>query len=95
MPYRLTATAEADLLEIGNFIAADNPRAAAKLLRDIDKACALLGEGPMLGRARPEIATGARSWPVGRYLVLYRPLDSGIEIVRIVHGARRLHRILD
>jgi plasmid stabilization system protein ParE len=53
MPWRLTPKAEADLVEIGDRIAADNPRAARRLLAQIEKACALLGEGPLLGRARP------------------------------------------
>jgi toxin ParE1/3/4 len=53
----------------------------------------LLADNPRLGRARPEIAPDARAWSVGRYLVLYREQDDGIEIVRVVHGASRLEQI--
>ena len=43
-------------------------------------------------------AIGAlRFLPVGRFrkhLVFYRPFDGGIELVRVLHGARDLDRIL-
>lgn len=94
MRYRLTPGAEADLADIGDYVAQDNPPAALQLIGRIEKACALLGENPQLGPARPELAPEARSWVVGRYLILYRPIAAGAEIVRIVHGARDLPRLL-
>jgi len=30
---------------------------------------------------------------VGRYLILYRAVDDGVEIVRVVHGARDMEQI--
>jgi toxin ParE1/3/4 len=50
--------------------------------------------GPHLGIERPDIADGVRAWPVGRYLILYRDLGGGVEIVRYIHGARRLRDLL-
>jgi hypothetical protein len=38
-------------------------------------------------------AADARAWTVGRYLVLYREQGDGSEVVRVVHGARRIERI--
>jgi toxin ParE1/3/4 len=32
-------------------------------------------------------------WPVGKYLILYRAAADGIEVVRVVHGARDLERV--
>jgi toxin ParE1/3/4 len=43
-----------------------------------------------MGPARPDIAPDARAFVVGRYLVLCRLVDDGIEIIRVVHGARDL-----
>ena len=85
--------AEADLLEIWLYVAQDSPRAADRLLDRIETQCRLLADNPRLGRARPEIAPDARAWKVGRYLVLYREQGDGIEVVRVVHGARRIERI--
>jgi toxin ParE1/3/4 len=33
-----------------------------------------------------------RSFPVGEYLIFYRPLSDGIELARIMHGARNIRR---
>jgi plasmid stabilization system protein ParE len=38
-----------------------------------------------------------RFWPVKKYtdyLVIYRPLNDGAEIVRVIHGARDMARML-
>jgi toxin ParE1/3/4 len=87
---RRTARAEDDLVDIWIYIAHDNPDAADRLLEEIDRKCDLLADNPRLGHARPDIAPEFRHWPVGNYLILYRPLPDGIEVVRVVHGARRL-----
>jgi len=83
--------AETDLVEIWQFIARDDPR--DRQLDRIDAQCRVLAANPRLGRLRPEIAPDARAWVVGRYLILYRALDDGVEIVRVVHGARALEQI--
>ena len=44
----------------------------------------------MIGRARPEIRADLRSFPYGAYLILFRALEDGVEIVRVVHAARNL-----
>jgi toxin ParE1/3/4 len=91
-PRRLirTAQAEEDLIQIWVYIALDNPQAADHLLDVLDEKSHLLAENPRLGVERVDIAPALRSWPVGSYLILYRELDDGAEIVRYVHGARRL-----
>ncbi len=91
--YTKRPRAEADLLEIWLYIAQDSPRAADRLLDRIEAQCRLLADNPRLGRARPEIAPDARAWIVGRYLILYRARDDGIEVVRVVHGAREIEPI--
>ncbi|MBD2772952.1 type II toxin-antitoxin system RelE/ParE family toxin [Iningainema tapete] len=85
-----TAKTEEDLIEIWTYIAADNPAAADRLLDQIDAKCQMLADNPGLGQARPDIAPQLRYFPVGRYLILYRVISEGIEVVRIVHGARHL-----
>jgi toxin ParE1/3/4 len=91
--YTTRPKAEADLLEIWLYIAQDSLRAADRLLDRIAAQCRLLADNPRLGRSRPEIAPDARVWVVGRYLVLYRAQDDGIEVVRVVHGAREIEQI--
>ena len=91
--YTKRPKAEADRLQIWLYVARDSPRAADRLLDQIETQCRLLADNPRLGRARPEVAPEARAWIVGRYLVLYREQDDGIEVVRVVHGARRVEQI--
>jgi toxin ParE1/3/4 len=82
--------AEQDLIEIFLHISRDNPLAAEKTVRAINSKCEMLARSPMGGRARPELRTDLRSFPYRAYLILYRALGDGVEIVRIVHSARNL-----
>jgi toxin ParE1/3/4 len=45
---------------------------------------------PDLGRLRRDLAPHLRSHPIGRYVIFYRSTNHGIEIVRVLHGARDL-----
>ena len=85
-----TAQAEEDLIDIWLYIAQDNPAAADRLLDKIDGKILLLAEQPAIGRAREDIAPDLRFLPIGKYLILYRIILDGIEIVRVVQGARNL-----
>lgn len=53
-----------------------------------------LAKTPYLGMARNDIAKGVRHFPVRNYLILYRVHDDGVEVVRYVHGKRRLHDLI-
>ena len=48
---------------------------------------------PGLGPERPELGKGLRSFPVGNYLIVYRPANDGIHLIRVVHGSRNLRRL--
>ncbi len=89
-----TAQAEEDLVEIWTYIGRDNPAAADRLLDLLDAKSQSLAHNPQIGRARNDIAAGVRHFPVGRYLILYRDIGDGVEIVRYVHGMRRLQDFL-
>ena len=88
--FRKTARAEEDLIDIWLYIAQDNPDAADNLLDTIEEKGRLLAENPEPRQTRPDIADEFRYLPVGRYLMLYRVIDGGIELVRVVHGMRLL-----
>jgi toxin ParE1/3/4 len=45
---------------------------------------------PDMGRLREELAARLRRFPVGNYVVFYRSIAGGIEIARVLHGARDL-----
>jgi toxin ParE1/3/4 len=92
--FRLRPEAEADIERIASYIAEDNPRAAKRWFEDIHLHCQQLGEMPGIGAARFDVRPGLRMLPVGNYLILYREVDDGAEIVRIIHGARQWQELL-
>jgi toxin ParE1/3/4 len=91
---RRSALAEEDYRAIWRYIAADNPDAADRLLRRIDGKLELYARNPRMGTARDKLMPGLRSFPVGAYLAFYRITAEGIELVRLLHGARDLKSLL-
>ena len=89
MSYRLRPEAQADIEAIALYIYEDNPAAARRWLADMEKRCERLGRMPDLGVARPDVRPNLRMLAAGSYIVLYQKIPDGVEIVRVVHGARR------
>lgn len=89
MKIRLTKAAIRDLREARAYIATDDPEAALKVISMLDKAIALIGEKPQIGR--PIQSQSAREWSVPRlpYVIPYRVSDGVIEIIRIYHTSRK------
>jgi len=85
-----TSRAHTDLVEIALHIARANPTPANAWLDAIEQKCRLLASMPEMGRLRPELAPGIRSWAVGEYVLFYQPILDGIVLVRVLHGSRDL-----
>jgi toxin ParE1/3/4 len=85
--------AEADLIDIGSFIAESDPRQADRLVDRIRHSCQMLSRFPKAGPLRPDIAPAVRIMVVLKYIVVYRVRPRRIEIVRIAHGARDLRHL--
>lgn len=86
--------ARVDLIEIWNYVADDSPANADRLLDLINKQCQTLARFPKMGRARSELSPSLRSFPVGNYVIFYREVSKGIEIIRVLHGARDIEGIM-
>lgn len=82
-----------DLSEIWDYIADDNERQADTFVDLIDQKFQELARHPNMGRSREELDEGLRSFPVGRYVIFYRIIPEGIEIIRVLHGSRDLNAI--
>ena len=87
--------AAADLAEIWAYIAEDSPDHADAFLDRIDKEFRALARRPRMGRTRPELSPALRSIPVGCYVVFYVPRTGGIDVVRVLHGARDLDSLFE
>jgi toxin ParE1/3/4 len=88
--YRYSSDANADIERLALYIFDRNPLAADNFLNALDETCELLAQHPLLGRLRPELGEGLRSFPVGNYLIFYLPGKEGIDVARVIYGGRDL-----
>jgi toxin ParE1/3/4 len=91
--YRLTRSARGDLSEIHEYIARDKPETAKRYLSILRDQCRLLADNPGLGLQGEEYL-GLYKFPVGNYLIFYRPVSDGIQVIRVLHGSRDIEREL-
>jgi toxin ParE1/3/4 len=89
----LDLAAKADLIDIWQYIADDNPDAADRMLDRIWDGFCVIERCPYGGTARPELAINLRCYSVGNYVIYFRPAPRGVEIVRVLHGARDVDAI--
>lgn len=88
---RFTVPASRDLEEIVDYVAEQaNVDVAEALLKKVNGRCQQLLQFPGLGRKRDNLYSGIRSLSVESYLIFYREIEEGIEILRIVSGYRDL-----
>ena len=91
---QITEHAENDLVEIGTFIAKDSPIHAARFIAAIEEHCRILATYPLIGRTRGELLPGIRSITYGHYTILYCILENTVEVLRVIHSARDIKRML-
>ncbi len=84
----ITPEAAADLTDIAYFIAQDNPDRAKSFTREIVAHCHRLANTPHAGRPRPEPGPAVRSIPHGQYVIFYRLIEAGTEILHIKRGLK-------
>jgi len=85
--YSLSPEAIKDLLTIrANTQNKGGIQQAQKYIDALEIKCEKLARSPYIGRERPEIKPGYRSITEGKHVIFYRVGDSGIDILRILHG---------
>jgi plasmid stabilization system protein ParE len=91
----LSAAAEDDLRQIGDWIAQDYPSRAVTFVVELERACETLSDSPnrfqLLPRHEP---SGIRRRPHGNYLIFYRVRESIVDVLHVLHGARDYEKIL-
>lgn len=96
MTVRYTAGADDDIVNIKRYYAESAGTDVAEALTNqivvtLEK---LVSHHPRVGRARPELGFGVRSFPVLPYVVFYRVRGGRIHVVRVLHGRRNIQRPL-
>ena len=95
----LASCVENELWVIWNFIAQDNPDAATRVVEAAHETFKTLADSPGLGRLhqfRNPRLKGIRSWRVSgfdNFLIFYRSIPEGIQVLHIYHGARDIQAL--
>lgn len=89
----ISPEAENDLLETWLYIAEDQPINADRYLDKLQGKAQKLAAFPDLGRDRPELAEGLKSFPVDRYNLYYTAIESKLILVRVLPGDRDIAAI--
>ena len=87
-------SAENDLLEAWLYVAEDSVTAADRMLDQIEAEASRFLDQPLMGRERPELSPGIRSWPTSTpYILFYFPNEHGVVVARVLHHARDIPAI--
>jgi len=91
---RFTRSAQDDLLEIWLLIAQDSATSADNILNMIAHEAELLSQQPFMGRARPELGSGIRSWATASpYILFYTVVNGAVVVLRVLHHARDIRQL--
>jgi toxin ParE1/3/4 len=92
---RFAPAAARDLQKVSEDIkAAGGERVALAFVGHLRQSLEGLVAFPRMGRLRPRFGSGVRSWAFPPYVAFYRQSASDVEIIRIVHGKRKITRAL-
>lgn len=94
--FALSTPAKEDLTAIIEYLL-DNvsPDQALGIVEKIEEAMGKLAENPAIGHERCDLAKEPlRFWLVQPYMIIYRPGTSPLEIVRVLHSARDIEKLL-
>ena len=98
---RILSKARTDIVELATYIGRDSVDAANRFLDATDETFAMLAQQPFLGAEYPgrkPRLDGIRVFRVKKFpnhLAFYIAREDGIEVVRVLHGARDLDTALD
>lgn len=93
--------AKRDLIDMADVIAQDNLDAAERFLDAAQAAFRFLARTPGAGATREysdPTLKDLRMWPIKgfeKYLVFYRTVPGGLDIIRVLHTARDIEAIFD
>lgn len=91
----LSPFAKSDLEDIIIYVAEYNLLSAQKLVKELHQKFGVLAENSKLGVSCEHYLIGMRRFPYKNYLIFYFPLENGIEIYRVIHGARDIDEMFD
>ena len=93
--YQLSEDAAEDLAGIAEYIAADEPSAAERVVEKFTDAFSKLAENPGMGHRREDLTDEpVLFWPVYSYLIIYLPGTKPLRIARVLSGFQDVEELL-
>lgn len=89
MQVRWTPNAQSDLVQAFEFIAEESPNSALLVLDRIESGTKNLARHPEIGRVGRVEHTRELVIPNTPFIVTYRIVDEYVDILAIIHGARK------
>lgn len=93
---RWSPTGRQSLIEIAEYVVEQSQslEAGIRLVDAIEAKCKTYAEFPGAGTARDDLGGGRRCFPVGNYVVIYRPTEDGIRVIVVAHGHQDLYALI-
>jgi toxin ParE1/3/4 len=88
--YVINVLASRDLTEISDYFAETNMEVGERFFREFNSKCQQLVSFPSSGKSYGAIRSDLRGLSIEGYIIFYRILDDGIEILRVVSGRRNI-----
>lgn len=86
--YLINVLASQDLKEIADYFAENSLEAGERFFLAFNRKCQQLVAFPNSGKSYAVLRPGFRGLSLEGYVIFYRILDDGIEILRVVSGRR-------
>jgi len=91
--YIISPSATRDLNQRSDYCLTRKIEAGEKLFREFNKKCQNLANFPNMGRSYGYIKPSLRGLPLDGYIILYKIIDDGVEILRVVSGRQDLESL--
>ncbi|MBP0029899.1 type II toxin-antitoxin system RelE/ParE family toxin [Roseofilum sp. Guam] len=88
--YTLNILATQDLNEIAEYFANSNVDAGEEFFLEFNQRCKQLVDFPYSGKSYADLRLGLRGLSFKGYIIFYRVLEDGVEILRVLSGRRNL-----
>jgi toxin ParE1/3/4 len=93
--YLINVLASKDLNEIADYFAENNLEAGEHFFSAFNRKCKQLVAFPNSGKSYAEIRPDLRGLSLEGYVIFYRILEDGIEILRVVSGRRNFPTVFE
>lgn len=93
--YFINILATQDLNAIADYFTANNLDAGERFFNEFNRKCQQLVTFPNSGKSYAQIRPDLRGLSFEGYIIFYRVLNDGIEILRVVSGRRNLPSIFE